>query len=293
MSENKVTFGLKNAHYSKITVESDGSIIYGTPKAIPGSTEIALDPRGDMTEFYADDMLYYSASNNQGYDGTLTIANIPEEFAIAILGEEKDEEDATITEKADAKGNTFALMFEFDGDIKAIRHILYYCTASRPSVGSSTKTDSVEPNTNELTFVASARPSDLKVKTKTTTTTPIGVYSNWYNNVYEKATTPLTVVVSPLDEATGVEVNTNIVWTFNKAINEGNVNAGNFIVMNSTGTEIAGTLTLDETKKIVTFNPASDLTNNTAYTAMVLKTVRGVDGSVMASNSITNFTTVA
>lgn len=291
--ENKVTFGLKNAHYAKITVNPDGSITYGTPKAIPGSTEIALDPRGDMTEFYADDMLYYSASNNQGYDGTLNIANIPEEFAIDILGEEKDEEDSTITEKANAKGSAFALMFEFDGDVKAIRHVLYNCTASRPSVGSSTKTDSVEPNTNELTFVASARPSDLKVKTKTTTTTPTGVYNNWYNSVYEKVTTPLTVTVSPLDAAIDVAVNSNIVWTFSKALNEGNVNAGNFIIMNPTGTEIAGALSLDETKKIVTFNPTADLASNTAYTAIALKTIRGTDSSVMAVNSITNFTTAS
>lgn len=190
MAENKVMFGLKNAHYAKVTIGTDGSITYGTPVALPGSTELALDPRGDMTEFYADDMLYYSADNNQGYDGTLTLANIPESFATDILGEVKDADDAVITEKADAKGSYFALMFEFDGDVKKIRHVLYYCKASRPSIGSSSKTDSVEPNTNELTFVSSPRPTDLSVKTKTTTTTSDTIYNAWYSNVYEKTVTP-------------------------------------------------------------------------------------------------------
>ena len=186
MAENKITFGLKNAHYAKITVDEDGTITYATPKLLPGSVEISLEPRGDMTEFYADDILYYSASNNQGYDGTLTIANITDDFAIDILGEEKDETDLVITEKSIAKSSAFALMFEFDGDVKATRHVLYYCTASRPKIGSSTKTDSAEPNTNELTFVASARPSDYAVKTKTTATTPTSIYDAWYSKVYEK-----------------------------------------------------------------------------------------------------------
>jgi phi13 family phage major tail protein len=291
MSENTVAFGIKNVHYSKITIGPDGSISYGTPVALPGATEISLDAKGDMTEFYADDMLYYSASNNQGYKGKLNLANIIEQFAIDILGEEKDTDDSVITEKATAKGSYFALMFEFDGDVKAVRHVMYYCSASRPSIGSSTKSDKSEPNKNELEFTASARPGDYKVKTKTTATTPANIYDNWYNSVYDKATTPLTVSVSPLDEATGIAVNSNIVWTFDKALNEGNVNTGNFIIMNSTGSEIAGTLTLDTTKKIVTFNPTADLVSNTAYTAIALKTVRGIDGSVMAANSITNFTT--
>lgn len=293
MSENTVTFGLKNACYSKITFNPDGSLNYGPIKKLPGSTELTMDPKGDMTEFYADDMVYYSADNNQGYDGKLNLANITEEFETEILGVEKDEEDGVVTEKATSKGSYFALMFEFDGDIKAVRHVHYYCKASRPKVGSKTKTDKTDPNTTELSFISSPRPTDYKVKTKTTATTPANVYNNWYNSVYDKATTPLTVSVSPLDEATGVAISSNIVWTFDKALNEGNVNTGNFIVMNSTGTEIPGTLTLDTTKKIVTFNPTADLTNNMAYTAIVLTTVIGADGSVMAANSITNFTTVA
>jgi phi13 family phage major tail protein len=181
----KVTFGLKNVHYATYT-ELDGVITYDTPVAIPGAVELSLEPRGDMTEFYADDMLYYAASNNQGYDGTLSIAQIIEQFAIDALGEEKDEVDMVLTEKANAKGKNFALMFEFDSDVKAVRHVLYNCSANRPTVASSTKTDSVEPNANELTFVASPRSTDLSVKTKTTDTTPPEVYDTWYDAVYEK-----------------------------------------------------------------------------------------------------------
>lgn len=187
MPENKVTFGLKNVHYAVIT-ETEGAIAYGNPIEIPGGVEISLEPRGEMTEFYADDILYYSAPNNQGYDGTLNIANIPDKFAIDCLGEEQDEEDKVITEKANKEGKAFALMFEFDGDVKATRHVLYNCSANRPTIASTTRSNSKEPNTNELSFVSSPRSTDLAVKTKTTTNTPKEIYDNWYKSVYEKAT---------------------------------------------------------------------------------------------------------
>jgi phi13 family phage major tail protein len=186
MAENKVTFGLRNVHYSTYTVNA-GVITYDAPVAIPGGIEISLEPRGDMVEFYADNILYYSASNNQGYDGTLSIATLPEQFAIDALGEEKDSTDMVLTEKSSSKGKNFALMFEFDGDVKATRHVLYNCTANRPTVASTTKTSSAEPNANELTFVASPRETDLAVKTKTTSTTPAAIYDAWYSEVYEKA----------------------------------------------------------------------------------------------------------
>ncbi|MOA35417.1 hypothetical protein D3C78_1568650 [compost metagenome] len=57
-------------------------------------------------------------------------------------------------------------------------------------MASSTKTNAAEPNTNELTFVASARETDYAVKTKTTEQTTATIYDDWYKAVYEKVTTP-------------------------------------------------------------------------------------------------------
>lgn len=184
MAENKVTFGLKNVHYATFT-ESGGTITYDAPVRIPGGIELSIEPRGDMTEFYADNMLYYSANNNQGYDGTLSVSNIPETFLIDVLGEEKEATDMVLTEKSTLKGKNFALLFEFDGDVKSIRHVLYNCSANRPTIASATKTNTAEPNANELTFVAAPRSTDYAVKTRTTETTPALVYDAWYTAVYQ------------------------------------------------------------------------------------------------------------
>ena len=189
MNKNKVTFGLKDVHYAPYTITGD-VVTFEKPIRIPGGVDLTTDPRGDIAEFYADNMLYYVASNNQGYDGTLTVADIPEEFLVDALGEELDETDGVLNEIADAKGKPFALLFQFEGDVKAVRHVLYNCTANRPTIASSTKTNTTEPNTNALTFVSSPIKLDekLMVKTKTTATTKDNVYDAWYTKVYEKTT---------------------------------------------------------------------------------------------------------
>ncbi|PEU35656.1 phage tail protein, partial [Bacillus cereus] len=93
-----------------------------------------------------------------------------------------------LNELADAKGKSFALLFEFDGDVRATRHVMFNCSASRPTLASKTKTNSAEPNTNELKFVSS--PIDINgkrmVKTKTTTKSKTDIYNNWYKKVYTK-----------------------------------------------------------------------------------------------------------
>lgn len=192
MPENKVTFGLKNVHYATFEI-IESAIVFDKPVAIPGAVELTNEPRGDMVEFYADDMIYYSAPNNQGYEGTLSIANIPQQFAVDCLGEEIEETDGVLTEYADAKPKPYALLFEFDGDVKATRHIMYNCTANRPTVNSTTKTDSVEPNANELTFIASPLQINGRpvVKTKSTDKTTDAIYNTWYETVYVKGQTAI------------------------------------------------------------------------------------------------------
>ncbi len=293
MSGNKVTFGLNNVHAAPFTV-SNGVIEYDKPFPLPGGVELSLEPRGDMTQFYADDMLFYSAQNNQGYDGTLSVANITEQFAVEVLGEEKDSENGLLTEKSDAKPKNFALLFEFDGDKKATRHVLYNCTANRPTVSSSTKTGSVEPSPNELTFISSPRETDKAVKTKTTVNTPQSVYDGWYDAVYEvnADTTPPTVTVSPADEETSVSVTTNIVWTFSEAIRQADVNSGNFFVNDSgAGVQIDGSLSLNSDQTEVTFTPDSDLAAATEFTAIATQNIKDLAGNSLEQNSVTNFTT--
>ena len=182
--ENKVEFGLRNCYYAVVTVGESGKITYGTPKRLPGAVSITFDKSGDLIRFKADDIDYYTNPNNQGYEGTLTLARVPEEFRTEVLKEEKTDK-GVILENSDAQVANIALMFEFQGDVKATRHLFYYCSVNRPSVGSATK-DSGEPNKTELSLVASPRPTDNLVKASTAAGVDETTYNSWYTTVYEK-----------------------------------------------------------------------------------------------------------
>ncbi len=188
MAENKVVFGLKNVHYSVISEdETTGATVYGTPIALKGAVEISLEPRGETSDFYADDILYYTTSTNAGYEATLTVANITPEFRRLVLGEEMGTTDFVMTENTNQRPNKIAFLFEFDGDQKAVRHCLYNCTVTRPSITSATKTETAEPQSQELTMISAPREDGI-VKRSTTVETPPEVYDAWYGAVYEPAT---------------------------------------------------------------------------------------------------------
>jgi phi13 family phage major tail protein len=189
MPENKVVFGLKNAHYSVVTENVDGTYTYATPVSLKGSTELSLDPKGDTNDFYADDVLYYTTVSNQGYEATLSVANISREFRIDVLNEVLDSTDSVLTENTNNKPNKIAFMFEFDGDVRATRHVLYNCTVNRSGLSSATKTESAEPKTQELKLVAAPRSYDGVVKRSTTSDTPDAIYDGWYAAVYNPAVT--------------------------------------------------------------------------------------------------------
>lgn len=185
MANNKVKYGLKNVHYAPLTF-NDGVPSYAAPIPIPGAVSLSLSVNGEPENFYADNGVYYVINNNMGYDGDLEIALIPETFRTGPLGESLDANNVLV-ERSDTQLAPFALLFEFDGDQKHIRHVMYNCTASRPNVEGNTKEESLEVKTETLTIKATPLP-DGKVKAKTGDITDSTVYEGWYGSVYVAST---------------------------------------------------------------------------------------------------------
>lgn len=183
---NKVKYNLKNVHAAKLTESVvDGAVkyTYAAPQAIPGAVSISLDAEGDSSPFYADGIVYFRSVANNGYSGELEIALIPEWFRTDILQETLDSNGVLVEKSDQAESVKFALLFEFDGDVHAIRHVMYNCTASRPSIESETKEDTIEPGTEKLSLTADPREDGL-VKSRTGDTTSAETYQNWYKSVY-------------------------------------------------------------------------------------------------------------
>lgn len=185
--KNKVTFGLQDVHWAEVTKEAaDGALTYGKIERLRGAAELTLEPTGESGSYKADNINFYTTESNDGYQGTLKIALLSQEFLTRVLGESVDTTSKVMTESASSEKKNFALMFRFEGDKKETLHVLYYCFASRPKFGSKTK-NGADINEVELNFSASPRPLDKVVRRKTTEDTPDEIRNNWFKSVYEPA----------------------------------------------------------------------------------------------------------
>ena len=186
---NKITYGLSNVHVWPILSTSDAGVpSYGDIITVPGAKEVTLSAEGETVKFYADNIVYWTAEANNGYSGNLTIVDVPQTFAEQILRQIKDSNNVMV-EDSSATGAQFAMAFEFEGDINKRRHVFYRCTAGRPDVASSTKEESIEPNTSELSITAMPRLDNHFVKATVEDTTS-SAYSAWYGTTpYEPTLT--------------------------------------------------------------------------------------------------------
>ncbi|WP_048340906.1 Ig-like domain-containing protein [Clostridium novyi] len=88
-----------------------------------------------------------------------------------------------------------------------------------------------------------------------------------------------------------VEITSNVKWVFNKQVNQDDVTKSNFIVKKKNGGELVeGDLTIDDTKKIVTFVPKS-IEKAATYTAEA-KAINKLDSSGKTKAISIEFTTI-
>ena len=184
----KIKYGLKNVYYAVATLDEENVATYGNPVRIPGAVNLSLEPQGDQEVFHADNIDYYVSQGNNGYEGDLEIALVPESFEKDVLGAIEDNKGVLI-EELDAATVHFALLFQFEQDTKAQKHVFYNCTASRPTVEGETKGESIEPKTDTLSLRAgSIHNATLNkdiVKGRTSETADDAVYAGWYEQVYQ------------------------------------------------------------------------------------------------------------
>lgn len=185
MPENKIKYGLKNVKYAVQTetiTEGVLTISYGPYVPILGAVTMTNAPVGELVEFYADDVVYWSENTNNGYDGSLEIASLPDAFRTDVLDEKLDANGALI-ENTNAKVKKIALAFEFDGDVKKTRHVMYSVSVARPNVDGNTKTNTKTPQTESFAYQARPRVDNGNIKAKVAQGTT--GYDTFYESVYE------------------------------------------------------------------------------------------------------------
>ena len=188
---NKIKYGIKNCYYAVATISTTGTATYSTPVALPGAVSLSLDAQGDTGKFYADNIVYFTSVANNGYEGDLELARVPDSFLTDCLGYIRDA-NSVLIEDAGAAPVHFALMFQFEGDVNAKRTVMYNCVASRPSVAGSTKEESIEPQTETISITATTIYNAVlnkDVVKASCTTTESTAYNGWLSAVYQTTST--------------------------------------------------------------------------------------------------------
>ena len=184
-TDNKVQFNLKNVHYAVMTTGGDAPT-WDTPTKVPGAVSLSLSQQGELTKFYADGIVYWQSSSNNGYEGDLEMALIPDQMLQDIWGATKEATDNVVVENAFVQPKPFALLFQIDGDQSNRLYCLYNCSATRPGITGATTTETKEPQTQSITVSATPL-DDGRVMAKTAEDTEPSVISGWFTKVYEKA----------------------------------------------------------------------------------------------------------
>lgn len=178
---NKINYGLSNVYVASVTISDTGAVTFGTPAAMPGAVSLTTEPSGETNNFFADNTVWWTGTANNGYTGTLTVANVPDWFYTQYLGMRTDQA-GNIVESATDQPAYFALLFQGEGDENATRHAFYYAKATRPSGENNTQEDTIEPGTMALDFTAIPLPGATPViKAKTTDSSTN--YDTWFSTV--------------------------------------------------------------------------------------------------------------
>jgi phi13 family phage major tail protein len=290
-----VIVGLRDLYYAVQTKDDSTGVVYSAPVKIAGVINAKITPSSESLTVYADD----GPSEQLNQLGTigvdLSTKDLPLDVQAALLGHSMI--GGVLIKKDTDMAPYIAIGYRTAKSNGKYRYQwLLKGKFSLPGQEDKTKEDkpSYQPATLSGTFLK--RDYDGQWQRVTDEDAPGFVpatATNWFTSVEQaQDTNPPTVTIVPANNATAIAVGAAIVWTFSEAILASTVNKGNFLVQKADGTaQVAGTLALDATQKVVTFTPSANLTAATQYMAIVTMGVQDLAGIALAAPSVTKFTT--
>jgi hypothetical protein len=158
-------------------------------------------------------------------------------------------------------------------------------------------TVSLDAATNTASFVPGSNLTASTLYTATLTTaikssadTALASDYDWSftSGTTADTTAPTLTSIDPANAATGVAINRSVSANFSEALDGPTVNASTF-TLSAGVTPVSGTVSYDN--KVATFNPASNLEPNTAYTATLTTAITDLAANSLAANAVWSFTT--
>lgn len=146
---NKVEFGISNLHIGTYTVDDNGDVTLGTPYHQKGAVSFAPEEQSEKSDFYADNIAYWSQYSGGSFEGDLTVAKFSDDFKKNFLGFKATVDGGLALIKNPTKPDVY-IAFEVDGDAESRRVIFYNCQLGAITREYNTVEDTKEPQTEAL-----------------------------------------------------------------------------------------------------------------------------------------------
>lgn len=297
--EYKSAVGVDSLYYALVTQDDSGGYVAGTPVYLAPTAEIKADPAVDRKTQYMDDQPYDALSVEGETSLKITIAGIPMDVLATITGRQFD---VTTGRMYDNGGTPPYCAVGFRSMKSNGVYRYYWFLKGRfdmPGDEASTKSDKVDPKTKEVTFTAVrtirtfSLPNSVTDSVKrvmgdgdTLNFSSTGWFSAvQYPNVGGFSALSMTAAV-PTNGATSVVVSSTVTLTFNNALGIGE-EFDCSMINNTSHAVIAGTNTIDGTRKIVTLGHTANMPAATNIT--IIYSVKDIYGQTLVGTS--SFTT--
>lgn len=145
---NKVEFGISNLHVGTYT-DNNGTVTLGTPYAQKGAVSFSPEEQSEATNFYADNIIYWSGYSGGTFEGDLEVAKYDDAFKKQFLGYKELTNGGLANVKGATKPNVY-IAFEVDGDAEKRRIIMYNCALGGITREYNTIEEEKEPTTETI-----------------------------------------------------------------------------------------------------------------------------------------------
>lgn len=274
--EYKPSLGLDSLYIALVTQDTIAGYVADTPEWFAPAAKASQSPVVSQEVQYFDDNPFDVVNAEGETLVELEVSSLPKEMLAKVLGKVFNAASGRLWDNHGQPPDV-ALSFR---SMKSNGKYLYYQYLkgrfSVPGLEATTRAASADPKLTKLVYRAmrttyafnlgSKSEPVKKIEGDEDTTNFLG--TTWFNQVQVPnvvAPTALSVSASsPANAATGVAINAALTVTFNNALNNDAIY--NAVLINSaTGAIIAGTNTIDGTRKILTIGHTANLAAATAH----------------------------
>ena len=287
---NSATTGIKKLVYAIMTDEVLET--YAAVKPAPPLINIKITPKVDSTTLYADNQAVETATSMGDIAVDFETQDMPLEVQADFFGHVLDPLEGTMIYNVNDKAPYIALGYQRTKGNGKNRYVwLYKVKFQEIAEEGVTQADKVTFQTPKVVGVGIANKNGewKKIADDDTMGTPV---------IDFLATVPVsgapdlvapTVTSIPIDAAVGVLAASDLVLTFNKAIQPSTITQANVFVMMADGTAVAATLAISALNTIVTVHPTIALAAG-AYILVATTNIKSASGIALATNYVVNFT---